>query len=89
MKGRDRRLDPRGDVIDRCGVLVDQVQVNPGQERMMFGEPTGQRLGQRRDLGAQPAFGQIGQCGGVAVAGDQRFQHGPSRDAEDVGGDRG
>lgn len=31
---------------------------------MMFGEPTGQRFGQCRDLGAQPAFGQIGQCAG-------------------------
>ena len=62
--------------------------MNPGQERMMVGEPTGQRLGQRRDLGAQPAFGQIGQCGGVVVPGDQRLQHGASRHAEDVGGDR-
>ena len=53
---------------------------------MMFGEPTAQRFGQCRDLAAQPAFGRIGQYGGVLVPDDQRLQHGASQDAEDVEG---
>src|SRR5277367_23465 len=89
VKGRDRLLDAGGDVVDGCGVLVDQVKVNPGQEPVMVGEPTPQRLGQCRDLGPQSAFGQIGQCGGVVVSSNQRLQHGASGDTEDVGGDGG
>ena len=57
-----------GELLDRVGVLVDQVQVQPGQERVMLGEPPGQCLGQRRDLGPQPALGQLGQLGRVALA---------------------
>ncbi len=88
-KGLDHHLDPGGELVDRRGVLVDQVQVHPGQERVVVGEPAGQRLGQRRDLGAQPALGQVGQRGGVAFPGDQRLEHRPARDPDDVGGHRG
>jgi hypothetical protein len=39
------------DVPDgRRGVLVDQVQVHPGQERVVLGEPAGQCVGQGRDF---------------------------------------
>ena len=39
------------DVLDgRRGVLVDQVQVHPGQERVVLGEPAGQCVGQGRDF---------------------------------------
>ena len=41
------------------------------------------------DLGAHSPLGQIGQHRGVALPGDQRFEHGPSRDPGDVGGHRG
>ena len=64
LKGFDHHLDPGGQLVDRGGVLVDQVQVHPGQERVVVGEPPGQRLGQRRDLRPQPALGQISQDGG-------------------------
>jgi UDP:flavonoid glycosyltransferase YjiC (YdhE family) len=40
------------------------------------------------DLRAEPAFSQISQCGGVAVPGDQRLQHGAPGHADDVGSDR-
>lgn len=49
-KGFDHHLDPLGELGDGRGVPVDQVQVHPGQERMVLAEPTGQRLGQHRDL---------------------------------------
>jgi len=77
------------DLLDRDRVPVDQIQVHPGQETMVLGEPAGQCLGQRRDLRAQPALGQIGQRSGVVLPVDQRFEHQSSRDAHDVGGDRG
>lgn len=50
LKGLDHHLDPVGQGLDRDGVAVDQVQVHPGQERVMLAEPSGQRLGQFRDL---------------------------------------
>ena len=34
VKGLGRRLDAGGDVSDRSGLLVDQVQMNSGQERV-------------------------------------------------------
>ena len=89
LKGLDHHLDPGGELLDRGGVLVDQVQVHPGQERVVLAEPAGQRLGQRGDLRPQPPLGQIGQHGRVAFPGDQRLEHRPPRHAEDVGGDRG
>jgi hypothetical protein len=40
-------------------------------------------------LDAQPAPRELGQHPGVPLPGDQRLQHRPARDAEDVGGHRG
>ena len=40
-KGLDRLLDAYGERLDRRGVLVDQAQVGPGQERVVRGEPAG------------------------------------------------
>jgi len=56
-KGLDHHLDPMGELVDRGGVLVDQTQVQPGQERVVLGEPAFQRLGQRGDLVAEPGPG--------------------------------
>ena len=62
--------------------------MQPAQERVVGAEIAGQRLHQLRDLRAHPAFGQLGQRDGVVLARDQRGQHRPSRDPEDVGGHR-
>ena len=41
-KGFDHHLDSIGELLDGRGVLVDQIQVHAGQERVMVGEPAGQ-----------------------------------------------
>ena len=87
-KGFDHHLDPGGEVVDGAGVLVDQVQVQPGQEGVVLTEPPGQRLDQFGDLSAQPPLGQLRQLGRVALPGDQRLEHGAAGDAADVGGHR-
>src|SRR5665647_3465908 len=55
----------------------------------MVGEAPVQRLAQLTQLPTQLPFRQIGQHLGVALTGDQRFEHRPPGDAHDVGGDRG
>jgi hypothetical protein len=55
----------------------------------VLAEARGQRLAQGRQLGPQPALGQLGQRLGVGHAVDEGVQHRPSRDAHDVGRDRG
>ena len=89
LKGLDHHLDPGRELLDGVGVLVDQVQMQLGQEGVVGVEPAGQGLSELRDLGPQPALRQVGELGGVTLPGDQRFQHGPARDAADVGGDAG
>jgi hypothetical protein len=51
---------------------------------MMFAEAAPQGLAQLRELLTQLALGQLGQDLGVALAGDQRAQHHPARDAQDL-----
>jgi hypothetical protein len=87
LKGLHHHLDPRGQLVDRVGVPVDQVQMDLGQERVMLVEPPVQRLGQLGDLVPQPTLGQIREHHGLAFAGDQRVNHRPARHAEDVGSD--
>jgi len=60
-----------GDLVDRCGVLVGQVEVNPGEERVMVGEPTRRRLGQRGDLAAQPALARSASAAGSRLPATQ------------------
>ena len=55
---------------------------------MVVGDLPAQRLAQRGDLAPQPAFGQPCEHLWVALAGNQRGQHGPTRDTEHIGGDR-
>ena len=54
----------------------------------MVAEPAPQGLAQLRQLGAQPATGQLGQHLGVAFPANQGSQHRPPRDAQHVSGDR-
>ncbi len=51
-------------------------------------ERSGQRLGQRRDLPAQPAPGQLGQVLGVPFTGDHLLQDRPAGHTQQLGGHR-
>jgi hypothetical protein len=91
LRGRDcgdRLLDPGGELVDLAAEGVDLVQQHPRQLCMMVVEAAGEGLHQGGVLDAQPPSGQPGQHLGVALASDQRLQHGPAGDAEDVGGHR-
>lgn len=78
-------LDPRRQFGDRGLELVDAFQVQAAQERMVFCEVADQRFGECGDLGAHAGLGHLGQGVGVAFPADERFEHGPAGDAEDVG----
>jgi hypothetical protein len=82
----DLGLDPglhRGDV--GAGV-VDTIQHRLQQEGVMVVEAATEGLFQLAELGTQTAAGQLRQHLGVTLAGDQRGQHGPAGEPEDVAG---
>jgi hypothetical protein len=81
-------LDPRRQFCDRRGELVDALQTQPAQKRVVVTEVAGQRLHQLWDLRAHPGLGHLGEHLRVAFAVDQRGQHRPPGDPEDVGGHR-
>jgi hypothetical protein len=89
----DRRRE-RGDQLGKLGVEVGEVgvqRVGPAQhlgeqEGVLVGEEPGERLRQRAEFGARPGTGQLREDLGVALSGDQRGQHGPPGDPEDVAG---
>jgi hypothetical protein len=83
-QGVDAFVEPGDRRFEVGGV----VQAQPDQQRVVVAEAPAQRLPQRGDLAPQPALGQLGQHLGVALAGDQGGEHGPSGDAQHVGGDR-
>lgn len=82
-------LDPLGELVDRGRVLIDQVQVNPGHERVVLYEASLECLGQRGDLDPQPPPGKVGHEDRIAFAVDESLEHRPTRDTEDVGGHGG
>jgi hypothetical protein len=86
--GRDRLFDPAGELVDLAAEGVDLVQQHPRHKGVVVGELAGQGLHQRRVLDTQPTPGQLGEHLGVALTCDQRLQHGPARDPEEVGGHR-
>lgn len=64
------------------------VQAQPDEQGVVVPEPAPQRLAQLGDLLAQQhPLDQLGQHLGVALAGDQRGEHGPARHAKHVRGD--
>ena len=65
--------------LDRRGVPVDQVQVQPDQERVVLGEPPVSASVSVGDLGPQPTLGQVRQHRRVPFPGDQRLEHRPAR----------
>ena len=46
LKRLDHNLDPAGDLVDRGGVPVEQVQVDPGEKGVVLGETAVEGLGQ-------------------------------------------
>jgi hypothetical protein len=87
-EGLDHHLDPGGQLLHGVGMLVDQVQVQPGQERVVLGEPAVNASVKAGSCSAV-VVGQVGELSRVPLPGDQRLQHCPARDPGDVGGDRG
>jgi hypothetical protein len=89
----DRRLK-RGDLLFDLGLdrgdvgagLVDTSQHPLQQKGVMVAEAAGEGLYQPAALAAHAPLGQLGQHPGVTLAGDQRGQHRPARDPEDVAG---
>ena len=63
-KGLHHHLDPGCEFLNSSGVLVDQVQVHPGQERVVFGEPAGQGLDELRGFRPQPPFARSASATG-------------------------
>src|SRR3954451_23356881 len=87
-RGGEQGVDALVQFGDRALQMLDVLQRQPDQQRVVLAEPAAQRLTQRRGLGAKLPAGQLDQHLGVAFAGDQGGEHGPAGDAEDVGGDR-
>ena len=73
---------------NRALQIFEVVQRQADDDRVVFGESTLQRGGQCRDLGAQPAPGQLGQLLGVTLTRDQGPQHRPTRHTQQVGDNR-
>ena len=44
-KGFHHHLDPRGQLLDRTSVVVDEVEVQPGEEAVVLVETAGESLG--------------------------------------------
>jgi hypothetical protein len=72
-------LDPLGDPLDLGGQHVDLVQEHLGDLGVVVVEEPGQRLDERRVLGAHPAARRPGRHLGVPFTGDQRLDHGADR----------
>ena len=83
-KGFDHHLDPVGELLDGTRVLVDQIEMDLGQERVVITETSGERLGQLGDLGPQPSLRQLGELDRIALPGDERVEHQPAGHAADV-----
>jgi hypothetical protein len=80
----DRLVDPAGQLLDLGAERIDPVQHHPQQVAVMVAEVPGQRLPQNAGLAAHGAAGQLRKRGRVALPGDQRLQHRPAGDTEDV-----
>jgi len=80
----DLLLDPRVQGRDVGGDGIDPAGHLPYQERVVAGEVAGERLLQHGDLLAHGVPGQLRHHLRVAFPRDQRGQHVPPRDPEDV-----
>lgn len=81
------RLNSRRELLNGGGQFVDARQVQAAQERVVLTRFARQCLNQGGDLGSQPAPGHRRHDPRVVLPGDERGQHRPPGDAQDVGGD--
>jgi hypothetical protein len=58
------------------------------EQRVVGTKPPSQRFAELGKLCPQPSLGQLCQRLGVALPGDQRLQHRPTRGAQHLSGDR-
>jgi hypothetical protein len=87
-KGLDLSVDLLIDLSDGSVNRVDMLEEKAQHEPMMVGHPTAQRCLQVGRAGFDPPVGQRRQSIRVGFAGDQRFDHPTTRQADDVGDDR-
>jgi hypothetical protein len=78
----------RVELGDRPLQLLKVRQGEADEQRVVGTKPPSQRLAELGKLGPQPPLGQLGQHLGVALPGDQRLQHRPTRGAQHISGDR-
>lgn len=69
------RLKPLCQLVDHRSVLIDEVEVNSGEERVMVVEATDHGLGQLWDLVSQSLLCQISHLRSVALPGNQCLDH--------------
>src|SRR6478752_4309963 len=84
---RDQRLDPEGERVDLRREGVDLVEQHPCELGVVVVEAAGQRLDERSALDSHALACELGEQLRVALAGDQRLDHRPPGDAEDVARD--
>jgi hypothetical protein len=85
----DALVDGLGEPADGLVVVVEMREDLGDEYGVARSEASDQGRAQPRDLLAQMPLGQVGEDLGVVGARDEGDEHGPSRDAQDVRGDRG
>jgi hypothetical protein len=71
----DQFLNPGGELADLARQPVDLIEQDGGELGVMLVELAAQGWDESRVLGLEPAAGQASQHPGVALPGDQRFDH--------------
>ena len=84
-KGFDIGVDLPIDLVDRRIKGVDLLKMQPQQEAVMPGNPAPQRRLQFVWCGFDPPVSQSRQSSGLGFTGDQRFDHAPAGQTDDVG----
>ena len=89
LVGLDLGVDAGVEFADQGVEVVDVAQDLPAAEPVVVGEVADQGLGEGGLLPPHPAPGQRSQLLPVAFPGDERGEHVPAGDPEDVGGHHG
>jgi len=87
-KGLDLSVDLLIDGGDRHVDGVDLLQMQAQQKAVMPGDAAAQRFAELLGRGFDPAMRQLGQLLGIALTGDQGFDHPPAGQAHHIGDDR-